>query len=579
MHLVNRRSFLRKAMVTALVAVMLCSVATAYAAPGLQGKPGNPVEVVNLAAGLSYAWSDPPNPSYPDTGGELTDGQYGGSDFGHPAWQGHSRNPQKIERTVTFDLGSRKSISQIKAHFIQDISVGIYFPCHVKFEVSHNGVVWGELAQKDSKTPLWQTGEEGLTQFFTWDGAVDGFPKGNPHADKVYAQYVRVTIPQDVWIFIDEVEIWGVDGKADGAHVLPPSPDKPNPDRGYLQPGEATGGIHDLVLLYNGWYEGGLGDWEKDDIIPYISYVDEKGYPTDWFYDGVLFLALRTPGGRDMHHYVDPSNLEDWQWFLDKTFAPEGDMDQLNQASAEVGSKLGEADHKVKVVISIPYPAHTQSEFGDLDGDGVTESFNHLDIGLEQALENKTAALDWYVDEVMERWQAGNYANLELSGLYWIREDQDLSSPNYVELVQHASQLVKAQDLQFFWIPYFQAPRFYNWELFGMDAAALQPNYFFGNSSETTRIGDAANFAQKYGLGMEMEFDERMLTDPEKRKQYIEYLNGGVTFGYMNNVFKGHYQGNNSLLRAAQSADPDQRILYDWMYQFVKGTYELQPVE
>ena len=45
----------------------------------------------------------------------------------------------------------------------------------------------------------------------------------------------------------------------------------------------------------------------------------------------------------------------------------------------------------------------------------------------------------------------------------------------------------------------------------------------------------------------------------------------------MNDTFKAYYKGSGPVLRdAAASQDPDIRIMYDWLYQFVTGTYQLE---
>ena len=43
---------------------------------------------------------------------------------------------------------------------------------------------------------------------------------------------------------------------------------------------------------------------------------------------------------------------------FDKTFAATGDMQQLNEAAKEVGAKLKQPDHQVKVVLMIPNPGN-----------------------------------------------------------------------------------------------------------------------------------------------------------------------------------------------------------------------------
>jgi len=40
----------------------------------------------------------------------------------------------------------------------------------------------------------------------------------------VYARYVKVEFPIGIWTFIDEIEILGVDGMANGAVVLQATP-------------------------------------------------------------------------------------------------------------------------------------------------------------------------------------------------------------------------------------------------------------------------------------------------------------------------------------------------------------------
>ena len=151
------------------------------------------------------------------------------------------------------------------------------------------------------------------------------------------------------WEYIDEIEIMGMDGKIEGAVKVPA-------ERPRFGAGEATAGIRNLNLLYNGQYANGLGDWNKERIIPNISYVNKDGEPVDWLYDGVLYLGIASPAGRDFGQ--GQTNLDDWKWYLDKTFATTGDMRELNEVAKEVGAKLKQPDHQVKVVLMIPNPGN-----------------------------------------------------------------------------------------------------------------------------------------------------------------------------------------------------------------------------
>ncbi|MFY0758905.1 DUF4855 domain-containing protein [Metabacillus dongyingensis] len=514
----------------------------------------------NLAKGLDYEWSEGPESEYPDSGNELTDGKYGKLQLLDPAWVGHV---QKKTREVVFDLGEKKSISTIKAHFLQDWPTNsILVPLTVSMYVSDDKENWGTLSHKSTEL-LWGDGPP-REEYFVWDGSKDGIPKNESNAKMAFARYVKVTFTMHTraWTFLDEIEILGQDGKVEGAESIPPE------QPAYQQPGDATAGVRNLSLLYNGHYKSGEGDWTKDRIIPNISYVDQNGNPVDWFFDSVLYLGLTSPAGRG---FGGGANLQDWNWYLNKTFAQNGDMQQLNEAVKEVGLKLNEPDHKMKVILMVPDPGEYMTDFGDVDGDGISENFNASIIGEEKALANREKVINWWLTKVKQNWMENKYSNLELVGMYWL-EEQISTSETGPDLIRKASRLVHNEGLKLFWIPHFLAYKSHMWKDVGIDAAAFQPNYFFEEMSRT-RIEDAANLAKQYGMGVEMEFDDRMLTDDVFRQRFIDYLNGGVEYGYMQHAFKAYYQGNNAIYNTAISKDPKTRILYDWLYQFVNGTY------
>ncbi|WP_245583875.1 DUF4855 domain-containing protein [Paenibacillus terrigena] len=515
----------------------------------------------NLAAGLSYEWSEEPEASYPDVDNKLTDGKYGANDRSDKAWVGHHL---KKTREVVFDLGDKKSITAIKAHFLEDWpSNNVLLPLTVSMYVSDDKVNWGLL--KDNATQkLWNNGKYDET--YQWDGSKDGIKPIGPDAKIAYARYVKVmfSMHPSAMTLVDEIEIIGQDGQAAGAVTVPSHESK------LLAPGEATAGIEDLGLLYNGHYAGGKGDWSKDRIIPNISYVDKvTKQPTEWLFDGVLYLGTNSPEGRSFGAGSgDPSILADWKWYLNKTFAADGDMKHLNDATVEVSVKLGEPNHKTKVVLMIPYPDEGVSNFGDL-GDGNLNFTGHE----PQALSNRAKATQWYINEVKNRWAAGKYSNLDLVGMYWLEEQIGIDAAG-PELIKAVSGQVHADNMKFFWIPHFLAYKAYMWKDVGFDAVAFQPNYFF-EPTGYDRFEDASNIAKRYGMTNEFEFDDRMLTDGVFRERYIDYLNSGVETGLMANGFNAYYQGNNAVYDSAVSTDPANRVLYDWLRDYVKGTYSV----
>ena len=136
------------------------------------------------------------------------------------------------------------------------------------------------------------------------------------------------------WCFIDEIRVLGEKGVTDDAVSLPIDGEIV---KTYMQKGPHTAGIGNLVLLYNGYYEDGSGNWTAENCMPYLVHEDLKTGEFDTMFDGVLLLALRTEGGE--HTFQGPSSaaeaatVDDFIWYLEKTLGKNGDVTQLNQAA------------------------------------------------------------------------------------------------------------------------------------------------------------------------------------------------------------------------------------------------------
>src|SRR5699024_10390810 len=238
-----------------------------------------------------------------------------------PAWVGHIKGKT---REVVFDLEEKKSIESIQAHFLQDYPENeVLVPLRVSIYVSDDKSNWATLGHFSTEL-LWGEGPP-RDETFSWNGEEDGFLNFESDATMAYARYVKVAFQMHgtQWSFIDEVEITGTDGKLDEAVSVPPE----NPE--FLEASEDTANINNLALLYNGYYDSGIENWKKDSIIPQISYVNREGVPQDWLYDGVLYHGLASPEGRSFE--TGTANFKDLEWYLDKTFAQKGDMQQLNE--------------------------------------------------------------------------------------------------------------------------------------------------------------------------------------------------------------------------------------------------------
>lgn len=381
-------------------------------------------------------------------------------------------------------------------------------------------------------------------------------------------------------VFGEVMFIMGIAGSLAAVAATPP-------EAGYFPPGTpASRGAANIILVYTGYYSSGAGDWDVASALPYVAYgtpkVDENGQRLlqmdwkDWFFDTYLFLGLQAPSGRafDSPARATPARMEDWQWYIDHLFADGMQLDAFDQAVALAKERgLGPADYRGKVIIMIPNPITTQRDFGDVDGDGVSEDFTVIRQSSAQAIAARTRAVQWYVRQVLARWQAKKYQNLELIGFYWVEEEVHMGVSSEGSTLRAVHDQLAADGYLLFWIPWFNAPGVQNWQRWGFDVAIHQPNYMFNTSTPKSRLEEAAAISRAKGMGVEIEADSSILSSESGRQRYLDYLRAGVQFGYMNGALKAYYQDAKALLYAFGSVDPEVRRMYDATYEFVKGRF------
>ena len=120
----------------------------------------------------------------------LTDGLYGGWNYGDGRWQGFiGRN----YLDVTLDLGKVMRVKEISTDFLQCSGPEIYFPAEYKISVSTDGETFAELKKTVhpvSKLPLNKIEQWG------WKG-------------RTTARYIKVEARSSAqhggWIFADEI--------------------------------------------------------------------------------------------------------------------------------------------------------------------------------------------------------------------------------------------------------------------------------------------------------------------------------------------------------------------------------------
>jgi F5/8 type C domain. len=523
---------------------------------GITGRDLAYGKTYTVTSGVPIASSYGSSDSLASTG-KLTDGVYGSStNYNDGQWQRYLRG---LSRSVVIDLGKTDTVTKFSMGFIQNIAAGIYYPRKVTYSVSQNGTDWSDVGSVNTSISL--TGTAVTTQKYILNNL------------KYQARYVKATFLTDISVFADEFEVDGFDGIKDGASTpgITTPPTYPNQ---YLQPGAASvGGAKDQILIYNGYNasDPGMGLNSASELMPYVGYMN-NGNILDFMFDSVLFLPYSNApsGGKYVCDASYPTVKTDWDYNINNLFDSTNNISALNTAAGNVKTALNQPNYKVKVTIAIPFPTPSQNDFGDINGDNVAEKLN--------TLSNRELVLNWYVDQVISRWNANNYSNLELTGFYWYHESVPMSiSDNEMALVSDTADYVRSKGKLLEWIPNYQGAGFGEWNTsLGFDSAIMQPNYSFNSTGwPASQVAEAADIIKKFGMGIEIEIHWSAKTDASLRTKYYAYLNQGVDSGYMNDSFHAYYQngGPGTYYDCYNSTDPVLHAIYDDTYNFIKHTY------
>lgn len=315
--------------------------------------------------------------------------------------------------------------------------------------------------------------------------------------------------------------------------------------------------VQDLALIYQGGSH--RLDWTVDEFRPYVVHEYADG-TKDWLFDGFLFLEFKNGSGR--HYTVGYEKLNarkgEWAWLLDRIFEEGKSLSALDACITEAAGELGKPGFKHQIVLGLPEAIRDQKDWGELDG-------RTLDFSKE---EDQLAATRWYIDELVKRFKAAKYKNLELSGFYWVAETNNYCG----ELTVPISDYIHSLGKLFYWIPYWQSKGAEDWKALGFDVAYQQPNHFFNHSIPDSRLDDACAFARAHGMAMEFEFDEKATADREKSsydrmKAYIDHFEKNDVF---NTSALAYYCGNRGVLTLHESKNPKDHALMDRLARLIQ---------
>lgn len=354
--------------------------------------------------------------------------------------------------------------------------------------------------------------------------------------------------------------------------------------------------LRHLMLMYG----NAKTPWRSDELRYYVAHFDHTNKPDDWLFDSFLFLNVKAASGNDFCADVNlgttmsgegdffsmvspqPATKDEWEELLEFFLGSSGAVQTLDTTIDKLSQEIHHPyETKRNVVLMLPYPHISQERFGVVGGRNL--NFSIKNQNLTRASEQRLAASTWFVDRIVERFAALSVKHVHLLGVYWMFETVfrgwDVDDH---WLLKELRRHIRSHNLKFLWIPFWSR---YNLHLlehyrdYYFDLAFLQPNYMF--YEKIRGVEDAARAARKRGAGIEMEYylelNEPIKIQDERHSRFRDYLNGGVTYGYMTKAACAHFHGIGSLERMQHHENPLEREFYDDIYRFTKGEYRIKP--
>lgn len=478
----------------------------------------------------------------------LTDGKLASTTYCYNGEYFFSRGGAALD--FFYDLSCISTVQELRICYLEHGSYGIANPRYATAFLSEDGENW--YAVGDFTGGAWDSSGSAMRKTIEWK------------LERPYtARFVRFRI-ESAFLFVDELEAIGTKAVGSSAVRLADSGLQSviyhtDADKRQFATTENTPiKASDIALVY-----GNYGD--ENTLLPMVAYLDEDGNIQDTFMDGFLYcLSGPTPSGAYGHH---PNRKSDWEFMLDITVNGVNGMDRLNEVVGQVKDALDRPDYRVQVYFTILTVISSVEDFGDVDGDGVTESL--------ATPEGRKKAVDWYVQLCRSTFEERKYENLELGGFYWINEAVNWDNDDS-DIIKEVVSYVHENGEYMLWIPYYQANRVHLAYELGFDLVSMQPNYMFSMDKPLSNFTHAAEFGLTMQAAVEIEHSYQAFSDPIFVRNYMLYLYYGAVYGYIDSVHI-YYDDLENFTGLCYSDSPLCRMQYDATYQFVKGTLQIVP--
>ncbi|MBR5264086.1 MAG: DUF4855 domain-containing protein [Clostridia bacterium] len=524
----------------------------------------------NLLAGLTqqvaasdYVASVNPHlsaPLSPYNATMLTDGKHGNVQSCYSAGWFFFHGGNALD--FFYDLGKLSTVDKVTISLLENRAWGITRPKFHSVFLSDDGETWYKVA--DYQRPADQQFQDGADLTFEYQ------------LDQAYAaRFVRFRIECQGFLFVDEFEAYGTkEVKADAVRLEDSgkrfSIFYTNPERAQFASAANTGVRAEEIALLWGGNEGA-----DNMLMGFAAYLDEEGNIKDTMMDGFMYFPdYHLPTGVQGYQ---ASGKADWDYMFETTFDGKNGLEKLNQVVGEVKAALNIPDYKVYVYF--PFlrlcdvaggqldPKNNVKNFGDVDGDGVSEDTSKA--------EDRQKIFDWYTEKVMTEFATRDLDNLVFDGFCWVNEDVGYEIDDS-HIITEAGDACDKVGTNLLWIPYYTATRYYMGHEMGVDVTNMQPNYMFDLEQSTSRLVVTSTRLKWMQMCVEIEHNFEAFADPLFLRNYMLYLYYGAVSGYMDSIHI-YYDNIENISLMAYSDDPMIRFQYEATYHFIKGDLEVTP--
>ncbi len=478
----------------------------------------------------------------------LTDGKFAKTTYCYSEDWFFTRGSRGIE--FIFDLEKLTALSSVTVSYLQQAEWGISHPKFASVHLSEDGENWyktGDYALDESTVSVTAKRKKLEFEF------------ESPYA----ARFIRVRLEGGM-MFIDEIQAQGkkkvdetVIRLADSEIIAAPFY-LSEESKKFASTENTPIKAKDIPIVYS-------NRSSPENLIPMVAYVDEEGNIKDTFMDGFLYCHSGNLPSGNASHLANYKN--DWEFLFDTYFNGQAGLDVLETTVQTVKDTLNKPDYKVQVYLTVLCTVETVTDFGDVDGDGITENLS--------VSEDRKKVYNWFVQKCMQEFAARGYNNLELGGFYWMNEDIHWQLDDS-HIVAEAAEVIHANGSYFIWIPYYDANRYYLGYELGFDLVSMQPNIVFSSDAPFWRIDAAIEFTKRRKMAIEIEHSYQAFGDPKFAATYLKYLYNGVITGY-NDSINIYYDDIDNIALMGKSNSKLCRMQYDYTYQYTKGTLNVTP--